>query len=1067
MSEPFSTNELLMRSDRIAFGKIPPELPVPTETILFLPDATGTKMFLGFSTIVSTNTQAGTLERIYPQNVPFTFDIQQSSFGINNPFPQYTLDIQTNTGIRISGGTIVANASGIFSVPTAALFSTLPTSVFAPGTIPTSALASTGTVIQGISVPTSALFSTLPTSLYAPSSIPLVALQSSGMLIASSFMGDGYYLSNIPLANINADITGDFFKPNTIPLSSLASTGQIWIRNTTGSVIAPFISTSQFTASSITTGFLSSYELRTSTITTSVISASSFTSFVFNAANISAFQIRASSLTVAQRVTAGSFAGEGSNITSLNPAALYTTIPSDKFGFQTISFLALSPYGTFQVISGDIQFRKDTTTNIQGFLYVSSIYGDGSQLFNINAVSSLSIVSTVRGLGQIYVSTPSLFSTVAGLGTAQYISSAQLLSTTFGLERYISSFIDPSELASSLIPFISTAYFQTQLTSTVEGLGSADYVSTLSLRSTTRFFETAGFLSTPNLLSTVQGLGSSDYVSTLSLVSTVAGLAASGIIYRPDLASTVAGLGQNYVSTASLFSTVGGLGQTYVSTPSLVSTTVGLANALLDNLGSYGYVSSLSLVSTTVALQTAGFISSPNLLSTVEGLGQTYVSTPSLVSTVAGLAASGIVYRPDLASTVIGLGSSEYISSAQLLSTTFGLERYISSFIDPAELASSILPFISSTYFTTQLQSTVEGLGSANYISTASLTSTVQGLGSYGYFSSFLSTFSTLNASSIRVPYISSLELWVSSINGLPPGSGSLTSIPSSLSTFALFTSSISATTIQTQITSTLSLFVSSINGQTLVAPIQSSIIGLGTAGYISTASLRSTLISTTVSVGAFFSSLSTSYRNQFNTVVGTISALTVSSLTFGTGDGYLSMPDIRPTAMSTLVAQTSSLAAFNLQIGATSTVTAIQFFGLQGNFNNTVLAERSTGTGTQEFLVFKGSSTQDQIRFQTTGNFIIESGVSSRLWPNVVSNTTPSFLIDTNSNVGIQTASPGATFDVAGTSRALTLSTQQLRFSTIFGPFAQGNVFSSVQLTASSIFATLAGPTTTVLYEV
>jgi hypothetical protein len=42
----------------------------------------------------------------------------------------------------------------------------------------------------------------------------------------------------------------------------------------------------------------------------------------------------------------------------------------------------------------------------------------------------------------------------------------------------------------------------------------------------------------------------------------------------------------------------------------------------------------------------------------------------------------------------------------------------VSSFIDPQELVSSILPFISSTFFTTQLQSTVEGLGSAGYAST-------------------------------------------------------------------------------------------------------------------------------------------------------------------------------------------------------------------------------------------------------------------------------------------------------------------------------------------------------------
>jgi hypothetical protein len=202
--------------------------------------------------------------------------------------------------------------------------------------------------------------------------------------------------------------------------------------------------------------------------------------------------------------------------------------------------------------------------------------------------------------------------------------------------------------------------------------------------------------------------------------------------------------------------------------------------------------------------------------------------------------------------------------------------------------------------------------------------------------------------------------------------------------------------------------------------------------------------------MGAFFSSLSTSYRNNFNTVTSVISALTVSSLTFGTGDGFLAMPDIRPTAVSTFVTQTSSLQAFNLQIGENSTITAIQYFGLLGNYNNTVIAERSTGAGIQEFLVFKGSSVSDQIRFQTTGIFEIETGVSARLWPNVSQNVVPSFLIDVNSNVGIQTAAPGATLDVAGTARAQLVSTQALNVSSLRAlqlnvfSLSSGNVFGS-----------------------
>ena len=44
-----------------------------------------------------------------------------------------------------------------------------------------------------------------------------------------------------------------------------------------------------------------------------------------------------------------------------------------------------------------------------------------------------------------------------------------------------------------------------------------------------------------------------------------------------------------------------------------------------------------------------------------------------------------------LGSTVIGLGTTGYVSSSQLLSTSIGLTQYISSFIDPTELTSTVI----------------------------------------------------------------------------------------------------------------------------------------------------------------------------------------------------------------------------------------------------------------------------------------------------------------------------------------------------------------------------------------
>ena len=448
MAQPFSTNELFLRSDRIAFGKIPPEVPARLEQLLILPDETGSKLYFGLSSLVSTSGLTGTLEAIYPNYAAFTFDNLNSRLGINVSSPQYALDISTTTGVRILGGPLIANASGLVSVPTAALFSTLPSYVFSPGTIPLTALTSTGGSLPfGISVPTAALFSTLPTSLFAPSSIPLVALQSSGIIVASTFVGDGTYLSNIPLANINGSITGDFFKPNTIPLSTLASTGQIWIRNPQGSIFAPIISTGQFLASSIVAPIVSTVTLTTNQFVASSIRAQDFESQVFSAVNLSAINIKASSIQVLQMISSGRIYGDGQSITNLTPANLNNVIPADKFGYRLIAFDAINPYGNFLVEAGSATFRQAVPVFIQGTAYGSTFQGgyfrgDGGGLYNLPGISSATLYSTIQGLGTIgYVSSTQLASTVRGLGTAGFVSSSQLNSTLQGLATagYVSS----------------------------------------------------------------------------------------------------------------------------------------------------------------------------------------------------------------------------------------------------------------------------------------------------------------------------------------------------------------------------------------------------------------------------------------------------------------------------------------------------------------------------------------------------------------------------------------------------------------------------------------------------
>jgi hypothetical protein len=112
-----------------------------------------------------------------------------------------------------------------------------------------------------------------------------------------------------------------------------------------------------------------------------------------------------------------------------------------------------------------------------------------------------------------------------------------------------------------------------------------------------------------------------------------------------------------------------------------------------------------------------------------------------------------------------------------------------------------------------------------------------------------------------------------------------------------------------------------------------------------------------------------------------------------------------------------------SLFVGSSSNQNFIKFWGSIGEYENTVIAQQSTGGGATELLFFEGSSINDQIRFQTTGAVRFETGVSQPrnfLTANQVA--TPAMIINSSSNVGIQTNNPAVTLDVAGTGRFQTL---------------------------------------------
>jgi hypothetical protein len=230
--------------------------------------------------------------------------------------------------------------------------------------------------------------------------------------------------------------------------------------------------------------------------------------------------------------------------------------------------------------------------------------------------------------------------------------------------------------------------------------------------------------------------------------------------------------------------------------------------------------------------------------------------------------------------------------------------------------------------------------------------------------------------------------------------------------------------------------------------------------------------VSTTVAAGRFpaisTTTISTSLvrAGYISSPQGYISSLIVDSLAFSLSNSFIVMGDIITTSVSTIQTFTSSLTTNNLRVGTVSSLNFIAFSGLQQGYNQTVVAEQSTGTGIQELLLFRGSTTTDRIRMQTTGPIVFEPGVSARVFPATGSNVTPAMIITTGSNVGIGVAAPGVALDVAGAGRFTVLSTQtisttQINSSNICnaGWFSNNGVLSNT--TAGAFFQATSNTTT------
>ena len=778
----------------------------------------------------------------------------------------------------------------------------------------------------------------------------------------------------------------------------------------------------------------------------------------------------------------------------VSTATIVSTTQGLQYAYQTAGFVS-SPNLLNHVSTTFLNTSLTSTVAGLGQIYLSTAAA---------AISQANLNSTVQGLGSAtYISSTQLLSTTRSYGTYFTTLSASF-STVYASSGYISSLrVDALQLGAGdgwadfgplRATSISTLQVQTgALYTTSNFIGSVSspfnaiqFYGLFGNYNNTVLAEVSTGVGTQELL-LFKGSSTSDRIRLQTTGSIVFEPGSSARLWASSITSNVvpamvidtnSNVGIKTGTTAGIALDVAGVGRFQtVSTLNIQLSSIngltfgGPINSTVIGLGSATYVSTTQLTSTVASLvygyQAAGFLSTTTLTSTVAGLGQNYISTAQLLSTTSGLYTyvTSFVDPTELTSTVVGLGTTGYVSSMGLLSTASGLASYITTFIDPVELASTVTglgsaSFVSTLQLTLNITSTVAGLGSIGYVSTSQLTSTVASV-VYGYQTAGFISTATIQSTTSGLQYAYQTAGFVSSPNLLNHVSTTFlnTSLASTVTSLqyayqtAGFVSSpnllnlVSTTALNTSLTSTVAglgqIYLSTAAAAISQANLNSTVQGLGSATYISSTQL----LSTTRSYANTFTSLSASFSSVTASNVFA-STLIVNNLQIGSGLGWVNIGPIQTVALSTTQVQTGALYATSNFIGSVSTpYNAIQFYGLFGNYNNTVLAEVSTGVGTQELLLFKGSSTSDRIRLQTTGSIVFEPGSSARLWASsITSNVTPAMVIDTNSNVGIKTGTTaGIALDVAGVGRFQTVSTLNIQLSSINGLTFGGPINSTV----------------------
>ena len=338
--------------------------------------------------------------------------------------------------------------------------------------------------------------------------------------------------------------------------------------------------------------------LKTNYLNVSSISVNSLSvAFIENVSSITCGNISTNSLSVYQL----------ENVSSITCGNISTNSLS-VYKIESVSSLTAPIISSFNIVSRTGYFTGFVSTAVGYHDSITTGYINGSNgTLNYNSESIFPNRATANIGYQIANNNSGCWNNFNGLNAN--LSSINATSgnplSTIGINGYLKGDNFVAKLLSSVT--ISTA--------TITGLGA--YFSSISAGSI------IGGISQTNINSTIDGLGTVGYISSSQLTSTVTGL---GQIYvssiqgsiQSDITSSITGLGTvGYISSSQLTSTVRGLGLIYLS--SIQGSIQSDITSSITGLGTIGYVSSSQLTSTVRGLGTAGYVSTPSLVSTIVG----------------------------------------------------------------------------------------------------------------------------------------------------------------------------------------------------------------------------------------------------------------------------------------------------------------------------------------------------------------------------------------------------------------------------------------------------------------